>query len=136
MELEQCGLIFRAASSTKKTFYSQEAPAWEENGIDPMGDLVKEKPDEDIIFSNVVPLGKENNYVLLQLHGQSSAFQLILERGKKNDGYTSISLYKRNIVKHVSHLYNRLGWRLAYLSPDYYSIYFDKVRAFSFRVRK
>ena len=142
MKSRECQLIFRATSLAQNQIYLQEDPERYKHEIALMettpkiSPTTKEKAPADILFSDVILLSQEGNYVILQLNSENSSFQLLLERGKKNNDYTVISLYKRGLVQHTARLYGCLDWKLAYLSPGDYQICFDEICAFSFWIKE
>ena len=84
------------------------------------------------ILSRIIPLPEQDNYVLLQVGGMDSAFQLLIERGEENEVPIHISLNKEDIAyKHLP-LKKRIDWRLASLKPGSYSLYFNTTSAMQF----
>ena len=95
----------------------------------------KAKKDVDSIYSTVVLLADKKNYAFLVLGGIDSAFQLTLEKGKKNSRPISVSLYKNGAPHTSSSLHRRLDWELACLDPGHYLLHLDKIVAFKFQIR-
>ena len=90
-----------------------------------------------VLFSDIVPLLLEGNYILLQLSCESTAFQFTLEKGEKNSICTLISLYKNGILSDNCVLRERLTWSLGFFAPGSYSFYSSQgVCFFSFDIQR
>ena len=95
------------------------------------------EPEENgnTLYSAVVPFKDWENYAFLVLGDINSAFQLSLEKGKKNDKAISISLYKNEALYDSLSLHRRLDWKLACLDPGCYLLKLDETAVFRFQIK-
>ncbi len=87
---------------------------------------------QPVIHSDVIPL--EDDYILLQVSGQSSGFKLSVENGAKVNPEVLMSLYNDDQLVQKATLQHRVDWQLDNLGPGSYRVKFNEKTGLQFQI--